>query len=166
MKNVILIGMSLSGKSTLGFRLAERIGYKFLDTDKIISKNEKMTVKDIFKIKGEEYFRNLESDFIDKIPENQSLLISTGGGMPIYNNNLYKLKKKGKVVFLNVPMELLLLRAKHIKDRPLLKGNYKEKMQELYNQRESIYNKADIIVNLEENIDENLNKLINKLILG
>ncbi|GAA0125289.1 shikimate kinase [Clostridium sp. CTA-19] len=166
MKNVILIGMSLSGKSTLGFKVAERIGYRFLDTDKAISKNENMTIEDIFKIKGENYFRRLESEFINKIPKNQSLLISTGGGMPIYNNNLYKLKEKGKVVFLNVPIDLLLSRAKHTKDRPLLRGDYKEKMHKLYNQRKNIYNKADIIVNLGENIDENLNELINKLRLG
>lgn len=163
MENIILIGMSLSGKSTLGNRLAKKIGYKFIDTDKEIEKKEGITIREIFKLKGEEYFRNLEKELVNNLCKDSKIVISTGGGMPIYNNNMKSLRKKGKIIYLKAPLDMLIQRGENARNRPLLIGNYKKEIEIQYEKRKEIYNNADVIIEVNSNIEDNLNKLLMEL---
>ena len=161
MRNIILIGMSLSGKTTLAYEISKKLNCNFIDTDKLIEEENKITINEIFKVKGEKFFRDLESSVIEKIKYVDNSIISTGGGMPIYNKNIDKLKNIGIVVYLRVPLEILLKRAKNVENRPLIKGNYKDKVKNIYNSRFKVYESADIIIDLGNNLEENLDNIIN-----
>ncbi len=76
MKNIILIGMPASGKSTIGKLLAKRTEYEYYDADKYLERKEKMKISNIFKEKGEEYFRNLETKYLKKLSYKEGIVIS------------------------------------------------------------------------------------------
>lgn len=141
---IILVGMPGSGKTTIGKILSEKLNYTFMDTDEIISNNENMTVEEIFSYKGEEYFRKLECKIIDDTMCIDKRVISTGGGLPVFNNNMDKLNKAGITVFLDIPLEVLIERNKASNERPLLKNNMEENLMKLYKERLPIYNRAQI----------------------
>lgn len=82
---ICLIGMPGSGKSTIGKQLSEKLNYTFFDTDEEIEKREKTKIKDIFSIKGEDYFRSIETLAFNELIEKKKVVISTGGGI-ILNN--------------------------------------------------------------------------------
>ena len=133
-----------SGKSTVGRYLAKELNYHFLDTDQLIEKKENRTIEAIFKDSGESYFRNIERDIINQF-ENKTCIYSTGGGLPIHNRNIDKLKEIGKVVYLKTSIkELLKNRIKDNLDRPMFKN--KNSFKSLLKQRESIYLEADFVV--------------------
>ena len=79
-KNIVLLGMMGSGKSTIGYLLSKTINFNFLDVDKVIEKDTKLKINDIFEKKGETYFRNLEEKITLKILKNSRSVISLGGG--------------------------------------------------------------------------------------
>ena len=79
-KNLVLIGMMGSGKSTIGFLLSKKINLKFIDVDKYIEKNEKMKISEIFEKKGEKYFRKVEFNVAIDILNCKKTIISLGGG--------------------------------------------------------------------------------------
>jgi len=144
--NIILIGMPGSGKSTIGKLLSEKINYDFIDTDKLIEIKEKLSVQEIFSLKGEAYFRSCEKEIIKELENESRKVISTGGGMPVYFDNLSKLKDSGIVIYLRVPTEEIYNRTKEEEGRPLLKQNSLEKLENLLNQRQHYYLKADLII--------------------
>jgi shikimate kinase len=122
MKNIFLIGMPSSGKSTLGRQLAKRLDYQFVDMDDLIVHQELSSVFDIFKFKGEDYFRQVESKILKGIQPNQKLVVATGGGVPCFFDNMDYIKSTGTSIFLNVPPEDLLKRIHKtdINNRPLI----------------------------------------------
>lgn len=136
-----------SGKTTIGKILSRKLNYSFMDTDESIINNENMTIEEIFTCKGEEYFRQLESKMVDNIRCMDKRVISTGGGLPTFYNNIDKLNNVGITIFLDVPLEILITRNEISNDRPLLRSNIKEKLIELYQKRLPIYNKAHIRIN-------------------
>jgi shikimate kinase len=142
--NIVLIGMPLSGKSTLGKELSKILKYGFIDTDIFIEKVESKSINEIFAIYGEEYFRKRELEIINKLKEEKNKIISTGGGLPIYNNNIYKLKNIGFTVYLKVPLKELIKRMnkKENSTRPLLKNHNIKLLEEMYKNRIEIYEKA------------------------
>ena len=91
--NIFLVGPMGSGKSSLGKKLAKRLDKKFIDTDKEIEKNENKTINEIFENDGEGYFRKKEKDFLNNIPNSLNMVIATGGGIVIDEENRKKLKK-------------------------------------------------------------------------
>ena len=97
MKNIILIGFMGSGKSTIGRKLSEKYGLKHIDTDWYIEKEQNMKISDIFSKKGEEYFRNLETELCEKFSKESGNVISTGGGMIKNPKNMAFLKENGIV---------------------------------------------------------------------
>ncbi|WP_125152246.1 shikimate kinase [Clostridium rectalis] len=150
-----------AGKSTLGRMLALKLNCKFIDTDKCIEERENMSVSSIFKEKGENYFRNLETQIVSELSFIKNCVISTGGGTPIFNNNLQKLNALGTTVFLNVSIDELFKRNNLNIERPLLKVNMKERLSNMYKNRLPIYNKAKIIIDITDfNIKESLNKIL------
>lgn len=148
LENIILIGMPLSGKSTLGRELSKILKYDFIDTDILMEEIEGKSIKEIFKIYGEDYFREKELEIINKLKKENNKVISTGGGLPIYNGNIYKLKNIGFTVYLKVPLEELIKRMvkKENNTRPLLKDNDTKFLEGMYKERIEIYEKAHTII--------------------
>jgi shikimate kinase len=164
MKNIYLIGMPSSGKSILGKELAKHIRYRYLDTDKIITKGAGKDVKSIFSEFGEPYFRQLEHDTLLGIRDNSKLVISTGGGMPCFNDNISYIKQHGISVFLDVPVEVIYERIKRhsANDRPLLdkeKTDVLQTLREKQAERLQFYSQADFRLKGEANVHELLDIL-------
>ena len=110
MKNIYLVGMPSSGKSTLGKELAKNIGYSFMDMDKLIETREQKTVSEIFSNFGEAHFREIEKKTLRGFQPDQSMVIATGGGIPCFNDNMDFIKQNGVSVFLNVDVNDLAKR--------------------------------------------------------
>lgn len=161
--NIILIGMTLTGKTTLGKLISEKLNMSFLDTDKIIEEKVHLTVSDIFNKKGETFFREEEKKLLNNLKNIKNTVISTGGGVPVFNNNIEKLKHIGIVVYLKLDLDLIIERANKVSDRPLLKEQFNEKLIKMYNERKYIYEKSDLIIEIGNSIEENLSKIINVL---
>ena len=160
--SVFLIGMMGAGKSTVGRCLAKTLKYKFLDTDQLIEEQEKRTIESIFKENGESYFRNIERDIISQF-DNKKCVYSTGGGFPIFNRNIDKLKDIGQVVYLKTSsMELLNNRIKNNSSRPMFQ--YATSFEKLLKQRESIYYEADFVVKTDDKTPEKIASEISLLI--
>jgi shikimate kinase len=151
MKNIFLIGMPSSGKSTLGKKLAKALHYHYFDTDRQIIWLEGQPIARIFAGAGEDYFRQTEQRVLQSIKSGQSLVVSTGGGMPCFFDNMAYIKQTGVSVFIDVPPETLAERmmAHAVADRPLFLQHDPELVQKLrlkYENRLSFYRQADIIV--------------------
>ncbi|MFP4289600.1 MAG: shikimate kinase [Bacteroidales bacterium] len=118
---IFLIGFMGSGKSTLGKRLAHKIDYPFLDMDEAVEKQADMTIADMFKKKGEDYFRRKENEFLQQLDTQQNLIVATGGGSPCFYNNIEIMNTKGITVYLKMTPSGLAYRLKQSRgDRPLL----------------------------------------------
>jgi shikimate kinase len=125
---IILVGFMGCGKSTLGKKLANKLGVSFLDSDEIIENRFQKSISDLFSEHGEDYFRNIESELINDLSSNsESFVFSTGGGMPCFNNNMDKLNALGDTYYLKrSPKELAYRLANSKTERPLIKGLDKE----------------------------------------
>lgn len=129
-ENIVLSGMPGSGKTTVGKILADLMKKKFADTDEIITKEENMEITDIFAKKGEQYFRNKESEVIKRYSQKaDNLILSIGGGAVLRDENVRALKRNSKIYFLNRPLEEIIPTA----DRPLAKS--KEDLQKRFRER-------------------------------
>ncbi len=158
--NLILIGFMGVGKGTVARALVAKHNLFAIDTDDIIESQEKRKIKDIFKVEGEEYFRNLEQKCADWLENSvDNTLISTGGGFYQREN----LKKIGKVIYLKSSFEGILNRIgnspnaiKKLKKRPLLQDI--EEAKKLFNKRVPEYEGiADLIVDVE---NKDLNDIV------
>lgn len=143
--------MPSSGKSTLGRQLAKYLDFQFIDMDDLIVNQELSSVFEIFKYKGEDYFRQVESKILKGIKPNQQLVIATGGGVPCFFDNMDFIKANGMSIFLNVPPEDLLKRIQKSEgnNRPLIdkkKSNevLLNELRERYENRLKFYEQADI----------------------
>lgn len=143
MKTIFLIGFMGSGKSTAGKLLENVLGLPYMDMDEEIVQKEGKSINQIFKEQGEEFFRDLETALLRSIPDN-GLIVSTGGGIILREENRTIMKKKGIVVYLEATAEELLGRLKEDTSRPLLAGDKEKEIKERLNQRLNIYrNTAD-----------------------
>lgn len=151
MRNIFLIGMPSSGKSTLGKRLARALHYRFADTDKIIVREEGKSIRAIFADHGEAHFRSLEGRVLRTVRAGNSLVVSTGGGMPCFNDNMTYIKATGVSVFLDVPVETLYQRmlTHATADRPLYNHTdpaLLDNLRQRYEVRLPFYRQADITI--------------------
>lgn len=135
-KNVVLIGMPGSGKSTVGKLLARKLGMEFCDMDEYIVKKEGKRISELFDI-GEEYFRDCETRATEELSKKASRVISTGGGVIKRSCNMECLKRNGIIIFLNRPIDMIKQNI-DIETRPLLKDGI-SKIHQLYDERYSIY---------------------------
>ncbi len=154
MKNIFLIGMPSSGKSTLGRKLADVLHYRFIDTDRLITRAEGLTIQDIFAKYGEAYFRELERQTLHSIQPGASLVVSTGGGMPCSDSNMAYINQTGISIFLDVSPDVLLRRMKAhaTTDRPLYNPYNPDllaTLQARHKARLPFYGQANIIVSGE-----------------
>jgi len=152
-KNIVLIGFMGSGKTTVGIRLSYRLRKSIEDTDKLIEKRQKRTIREIFEKDGEAYFRELETGLLrEAVEKRKNQIISVGGGTPVREENRKLLKQLGTVVYFRVKPETVYERTKHDTTRPLLQcENPLEKIAELLEQRKAAYEAcADIIIDVDE----------------
>lgn len=160
--NIILIGMMGAGKSTIGLELAKVLkNYTLIDMDSEIEKRCNMKISEIFEKYGEEYFRNYETSLIKELCNNQNQIISTGGGVFEKEENRKILKANGKVFYLKASPEKLFDRIKAQTHRPLLQQGFGvEKVKSILEKREANYEKADIIIDTENELPYNIVKRI------
>jgi shikimate kinase len=138
--NISFIGFMGSGKTTVGKLLAHELDYKFIDIDKVIEYIENKKIKDIFKEKGEKYFRELEKKTIHKIYHNKESVFACGGGVLEDIQNRKVIKENSYVIYLYESLETALKRLKRCKERPLLNVQDPEKkIKALLKKRNPIY---------------------------
>ena len=157
-KNIVLIGMSGSGKTTIGKALSIILNKKLIDIDSYIEKTEGKSILEIFD-KGEAHFREIVSKAVLMISKNIDSIISTGGGIIKKEKNMALLKENGIVIYIDRPVEMIL---KDIDDtnRPLLKNN-KTNLYEMYELRNPLYKKySDLIVVNDASEEMVINKII------
>lgn len=168
MKNIFLVGMPSSGKSTLGRKLARMLNYRFVDLDKLIVKDQKKTIPELFQENGEAYFREVESRILHRTRPNSWLVVATGGGAPCHFENMEFIKKNGISIFLHVPPAELARRIqKHGKDdRPLLSGvaQLEEELERRLQTRLPFYEQADFTVSPVPNHMKALVELVRPLL--
>jgi shikimate kinase len=150
---IFLIGLSGSGKTTLGKELAEALRFTFIDLDKEIEKTEGATIPKIFEQKKEDYFRKVESAELKKwCVTNGDLVISTGGGVPVYFDNMEHINRSGRSIFLDVPASEIAKRIMNTKlsDRPLFAKAHPESIKDhvefMRSHRLPFYRKAHITI--------------------
>jgi len=159
-KNIVLIGMMAAGKTTIGFKLAKKLKYEFIDIDTEIEKSENQKIADIFQIKGEEYFRKVEERVSLNLLENTRGVISIGGGAFLNEKIRKKIKKNSCSFWLDWRIRTILNRISKNKRRPLaLKLNNKD-ITSLYQKRVKFYKLSDFKVNCE---NKSKNEIINHI---
>jgi shikimate kinase len=152
---IFLIGFMGSGKTHWGKLLSAKLQVAFHDLDTVILGKEKKTISEIFAEKGEEYFRYLEKDTLEElVDEEDSFILSCGGGTPCFFNNIEFMKKSGKVVWLNTSMDVLKERLlKERLSRPLIREiddtELKRFIIRKLSERRMYYQQADVMVNEE-----------------
>ena len=137
-----------AGKSTIGRHLAKQLNKSFVDSDQEIEKQTGAVISLIFEIEGEEGFRDRESRIIEKLTKRKNIVLATGGGAVLREENRRALRRNATVVYLHTPIETQLKRTMSSKHRPLLQtDNPTEKLKALMKIREPIYRQeADVIV--------------------
>lgn len=148
-RNIILIGYMGSGKSTVGRKAARAVEYNFLDTDVLIEEEEGMTISELFETKSEQYFREKETEIIQKLilgPKGN--IIATGGGLPLKEGNAQLLKELGTVIYLKAETDTLVKRLSGSTTRPLLKNvDIREKVETMLAIRGPVYEAcADLVL--------------------
>ncbi len=152
-KNIVLIGFMGSGKTTVGIRLSYRLRKSIEDTDKLIERREKRTIREIFEQDGEDCFRKLETEMLQEaVGKMKNQIVSVGGGTPVKEENRRLLKQLGTVIYFRVRPETVFERLKNDTTRPLLQcENPLKRITELLEQRKDAYEScADIIVDVDE----------------
>lgn len=150
MKNVVMVGMPGSGKSTIGVILAKSLGFDFVDTDLVICKREGKKLQEIIDTEGLEKFLEIEQQVGEEISPINSV-VATGGSMILSHEAMKNLKKDGIVVYVEVPLKILKKRITNMKTRGIAfkKG---ETLEDIFRVRTPLYEKyADITITADEN---------------
>lgn len=166
--NIILCGMMGVGKSSVGMKIAELTGRKWVDTDLVIESRHGR-ISDIFEYYGEAHFRGLESELVEELAKQDGLVISTGGGLVLRHENNELLKQNGKIFYLKASFESIYARVRADETRPLLGDLDKtaERLEELLSDRLPIYEHvADYTVETDEKTVEETAAEIIALIAG
>ncbi len=144
-KNIVLIGLMGSGKSSIGLAMAKLLKRPVFSMDQMIEQQEGKTISEIFEKKGEPYFRTLEHDLVKILSAKKNSVIDCGGGVFVNADNRKLLKQTGLVIYLSASIETLYERVKTRTHRPLLKvEDPKKKLETLLKEREKFYQEADL----------------------
>lgn len=145
--NIYLVGFMGTGKTAVGRYLAQSLNLKFIDLDDLIEQKENRKIGEIFRLEGEDYFRQKESGIVFEISKEDNLVVAAGGGVIVNPKNLKRLKKTGVVICLSAAAEVIYERTKNETHRPLLKvDNPREKIKELLLSRDKFYRQAHFTV--------------------
>ena len=164
--NIFIVGPMGSGKSTVGKIISSELFLNFFDTDEEIEARTGASIDWIFDLEGEEGFRKRESKILEEMVQQNSIVLSTGGGIILSESNRELLSSRGTVFYLATPIAVQLERTSKDKDRPLLKnGDPGKILEELHLARESLYEGvADYIVNTEGKSSQEVSTEIIKLV--
>lgn len=169
---VYLIGYMGCGKSTVGRKLSRFAHMQFVDTDSMVEQREGAAVADIINYQGEEYFRTVERAVLDDTAALERTIISTGGGLPVWEDNMERMKRLGVTVYLRRSPKNIISRLSPYGryKRPKIRGMNDEQLLEFMTahmaEREPIYSQADVVLDCDkmadnEVIDTILQKIIN-----
>lgn len=152
---IFLVGFMFSGKSTVGKLLAKSMGYEHIDTDHMFESLYNISINDFFEKYGQDLFRELEHKLLLTLIEKDNIVISTGGGLPCFHNNMELIKQNGISIHINMSFKSIIHRQKKSKkNRPLLRNKSQEEieifLQDLFAKRIDIYNQSNIIIKGED----------------
>lgn len=157
-KNIVLIGMPGSGKTTLGKQLASRLGRTFVDADDFVVQLEGKTIADMFAV-SEEYFRDAETKAAQELAKRRGLVVACGGGVIKRSVNIEIFKETGVVIFLDRSPDDIVTDV-DVASRPLLKDG-KQKVYDLYDERIALYRSAaDYTIVNDKKAEEILDELV------
>ena len=146
-RSIVLVGMMGSGKSSIGRRVALRLGIPFVDADAEIEQAAGMSISDIFAVRGEAEFRGGEARVIARLLEGGPQVLATGGGVFMNPDTRAAIAAKGISIWLKAEFEVLMRRIRRRHDRPLLKTEDPgATLRKLMEQRDPIYSLADLTV--------------------
>jgi shikimate kinase len=146
-KSVILVGMMGAGKTAVGTATARMLGVPFLDSDDEIARAAQRTITEIFARDGEAFFRARESEVLGRLLQGDPVVLSTGGGAFLNDQNRAMIKGAGAAVWLRADLDLLWQRVRHKTTRPLLRtADPRGTLAQLYAVRTPIYALADLVV--------------------
>jgi shikimate kinase len=138
--NIFIVGPMGSGKSTVGKIISDELFLNFFDTDDEIESRTGASIDWIFDLEGEEGFRKRESSILEEMVKQNSIVLSTGGGIILSDSNREMLSSRGTVFYLSTPISVQLERTSKDKDRPLLKdGDPEEILTRLQKERKDLY---------------------------
>jgi shikimate kinase len=161
-RSIVLVGMMGSGKSSVGRRLAARIGIPFVDADAEIEKAAGMSITDIFAVRGEAEFRSGEARVIRRVLQGGPQVVSTGGGAFMDPETRAAVAASGISIWLNAEFDILMKRIRRRHDRPLLKNSDPgATLRKLMTERDPIYALADLIV---ESRDEPHDRIVDDIV--
>jgi len=139
-ENIYLIGLMGAGKTTIGRQLAKALKVPFYDSDKAIEESTGVDIPTIFEFEGEEGFRDREQKMIQQLTEMHGIVLATGGGAILREQNRKALKEHGFIVYLQCSVDRILERTRRDTQRPLLQtDNPRERLENLFAQREPLY---------------------------
>jgi shikimate kinase len=159
---IFLVGFMCSGKSTVGKLLANKLGYTFWDIDQVIEEREGKSIEEIFKDRGEEYFRSLEKKVLEEFLKKEKVVVSTGGGLGADQIAMETMKSAGLVVWLDLDFETFLQRCAHQEGRPLLKEGL-DYLRALMEEREKVYRLAHVRLKTDKPPNALVERLLSQL---
>ncbi len=167
--NLILVGYMGCGKSSVGKRLANRMGFRFVDLDTHIEEYANASISDIYKSNGEEDFRRLETHVLSKVIKEKDIVLATGGGTPCFSNNMEVLLDNGYVVYLELDAKKLKRRLfKGKSKRPIIEGVEEDDLYDFISdhleQRVPFYKQAHLTLNADKINAKVLDEIKNKVL--
>ena len=163
MPHLILIGMMGSGKSTVGRLLAEVTGVSFADTDMLLEATLGRSIPQIFRLYGEEAFRDHETGVLKSLQPDPGIL-ATGGGIVVKEDNWAEFARLGQTIFLDVEVNVLMRRLEaSARKRPLLEfDDWEERFHKLYEARKPLYMRADYRVEIgDDEFEDVVDRVLN-----
>ena len=166
--NIFIVGPMGSGKSTVGKIISDELFLNFFDTDDEIESRTGASIDWIFDLEGEEGFRKRESSILEEMVKQNSIVLSTGGGIILSDSNRELLSSRGTVFYLSTPISVQIERTSKDKDRPLLKnGDPKEILTKLQENRKDLYESvSDHVIETENKSSQEVASEIINLIKG
>jgi shikimate kinase len=154
-QHIFLIGFMGSGKTYWGNKWSQKSGVPFFDLDEIVEQEQEKMIAEIFAEKGEDHFRNLETEALRSFSVKENAIVATGGGTPCYNDNITWMNENGTSIYLQSSPENILQRVTpETEKRPLIKDLSKDELlfyiTEKIKERESFYHEAKIILPVDE----------------
>jgi shikimate kinase len=148
--HLILVGLPGVGKTTIGRKAARVLGRPFLDFDEEIERRAGMNVREIFRLKGEEYFRAQELALTKELSTTGGMVLSPGGGWITQHGSVELLRSAGRIIYLRASPEAVAKRLRRVETRPLLAGRDPVvALRELYAKRRALYETADVVLDTE-----------------
>ncbi len=149
------------GKSTVGKKLANKLKFKFIDIDRIIEQKEKSKIKNIFRNKGESYFRKIEKKITLEELKKNNLVVALGGGAFVNSSIRKEIKNSCVSFWLDLNLKTLLNRLRYVKKRPLLSQNkLEETINKIYSERKKFYNESNYKIKCNS---KNIKEIVDKI---